>query len=108
MLVDGDDHNEPVADAVRGILDGHIVMERRIAERGRYPAVNILKSISRTMPKSCDPLYWPVVQEAKRLMATYADMEELIQLGAYRRGTTPEVDRAIENPWTFRKFSSPR
>ncbi len=104
VLVDGDDHNEPVADAVRGILDGHIVMERRIAERGRYPAVNILKSVSRTMPKSCDPLYWPVVQEAKRLMATYADMEELIQLGAYRRGTTPEVDRAIELHGPFEDF----
>jgi flagellum-specific ATP synthase len=104
VLVDGDDHNEPVADAVRGILDGHIVMERRIAERGRYPAINILKSVSRTMPKSCDPLYWPVVQEAKRLMATYADMEELIQLGAYRKGTTPDVDLAIEKNPLFEKF----
>jgi flagellum-specific ATP synthase len=104
VLVDGDDHNEPVADAVRGILDGHIVMERRIAERGRYPAINILKSVSRTMPKSCDPLYWPVVQEAKRLMATYADMEELIQLGAYRKGTTPDVDLAIEKNPFFEKF----
>jgi flagellum-specific ATP synthase len=104
VLVDGDDHNEPVADAVRGILDGHIVMERRIAERGRYPAVNILKSVSRTMPKSCDPLYWPTVQEAKRLMATYADMEELIQLGAYRKGTTPDVDLAIEKNPFFENF----
>jgi flagellum-specific ATP synthase len=104
VLVDGDDHNEPVADAVRGILDGHIVMERRIAERGRYPAINVLKSVSRTMPKSCDPLYWPVVQEAKRLMATYSDMEELIRLGAYRKGTTPEVDLAIEKNPFFENF----
>jgi flagellum-specific ATP synthase len=104
VLVDGDDHNEPVADAVRGILDGHIVMERRIAERGRYPAINILKSVSRTMPKSCDPLYWPTVQEAKRLMATYADMEELIQLGAYRKGTTADVDLAIEKNPFFENF----
>ena len=99
VLVDGDDHNEPVADAVRGILDGHIVMERRIAERGRYPAVNVLKSISRTMPRSCDPLYWPVVQRARAIIATYSDMEELIRLGAYRKGSSPEVDEAIQlNP----------
>jgi flagellum-specific ATP synthase len=93
-----------VADAVRGILDGHIVMERRIAERGRYPAINILKSVSRTMPKSCDPLYWPLVQEAKKLMATYSDMEELIRLGAYRAGTSPEVDLAIEKNAFFENF----
>lgn len=99
VLVEGDDHNEPVADAVRGILDGHIVMERQIAERGRYPAINVLKSVSRTMPRSCDPTYWPTVVKARRLMATYSDMEELIRLGAYRRGTTAEVDEAIErNP----------
>ena len=95
VLVDGDDHNEPIADAVRGILDGHIVMERSIAERGRYPAINILKSVSRTMPKSADPQFWPVIQKARTVMATYADMEELIRLGAYRAGSSPEVDEAI-------------
>jgi flagellum-specific ATP synthase len=95
VLVDGDDHNEPVADAVRGILDGHIVMERAIAERGRYPAINVLKSISRTMPKSADPAFLPAIMRAKQTMATYADMEELIRLGAYRPGSSPEVDEAI-------------
>jgi flagellum-specific ATP synthase len=95
VLVDGDDHNEPIADAVRGILDGHIVMERAIAERGRYPAINILKSVSRTMPKSADPAYLPVIMKARQVMATYADMEELIRLGAYRPGSSREVDRAI-------------
>ena len=95
VLVDGDDHNEPIADAVRGILDGHIVMQRSIAERGRYPAINILKSVSRTMPKSADPEFWPVIQKARAVMATYADMEELIRLGAYRAGSSPEVDEAI-------------
>ncbi len=95
VLVDGDDHNEPIADAVRGILDGHIVMQRSIAERGRYPAINILKSVSRTMPKSADPQFWPVIQRARQVMATYADMAELIRLGAYRAGSSPEVDEAI-------------
>jgi flagellum-specific ATP synthase len=95
VLVDGDDHNEPVADAVRGILDGHIVMERAIAERGRYPAINVLKSISRTMPKSADPAYLPTINRARQVMATYTDMEELIRLGAYRKGSSAEVDEAI-------------
>ncbi len=95
VLVDGDDHNEPVADAVRGILDGHIVMERAIAERGRYPAINVLKSVSRTMPKSADPAFLPVITRGRQVMATYSDMEELIRLGAYRAGSSPEVDEAI-------------
>jgi flagellum-specific ATP synthase len=95
VLVDGDDHNEPVADAVRGILDGHIVMERAIAERGRYPAINILKSISRTMPRAADPAFLPVINRARQVMATYSDMEELIRLGAYRAGSSAEVDEAI-------------
>jgi flagellum-specific ATP synthase len=95
VLVDGDDHNEPIADAVRGILDGHIVMERAIAERGRYPAINVLKSISRTMPRAADAAYLPTLTRARQLMATYTDMEELIRLGAYRAGTSPDVDEAI-------------
>ena len=95
VLVEGDDHNEPVADAVRGILDGHIVMERSIAERGRYPAINVLRSVSRTMPRSCDPAYLPVVRRARRILSTYADMEELIRLGAYRAGASQEVDEAV-------------
>ena len=95
VLVDGDDHNEPIADAVRGILDGHIVMERAIAERGRYPAINVLKSVSRTMPRAADPAYLPAITRARQVMATYADMEELIRLGAYRAGSSPDVDEAI-------------
>ena len=99
VLVEGDDHNEPIADAVRGTLDGHIVMERAIAERGRYPAINILKTVSRTMPAATEPRYRETVAAARRVMATYADMEDLIRLGAYRRGSSPEVDEAIRlNP----------
>jgi flagellum-specific ATP synthase len=70
-------------------------MERAIAERGRYPAINILKSVSRTMPRAADPHYLPVITRARQVMATYADMEELIRLGAYRAGSSPEVDEAI-------------
>src|SRR5262245_12801871 len=99
VLVDGDDHNEPVADAVRGILDGHIVMERAIAERGRYPAINILKSISGTMPRAADPVYLPAINRARQVMATYSDMEELTRLGAYRAGSSAEVDKAIASQW---------
>jgi flagellum-specific ATP synthase len=95
VLVDGDDHNEPIADAVRGILDGHVVMQRSIAERGRFPAINILKSVSRTMPRSANPDYLSVIMRGRQVMATYADMEELIRLGAYRTGSSPEVDEAI-------------
>ncbi|KRR28414.1 flagellar protein export ATPase FliI [Bradyrhizobium retamae] len=95
VLVDGDDHNEPIADAVRGILDGHVVMQRSIAERGRFPAINILKSVSRTMPRSANPDYLPIIMRGRQVMAAYADMEELIRLGAYRAGSSPEVDEAI-------------
>jgi flagellum-specific ATP synthase len=95
VLVEGDNHNEPVADAVRSILDGHIVMERAIAERGRYPAINVLKSVSRTMPGAADPAYREAIAEARRLLSVHADMEELIRLGAYRRGSDPLVDEAI-------------
>jgi flagellum-specific ATP synthase len=95
VLVEGDDHNEPIADAVRGILDGHIVMERGIAERGRYPAVNVLRSISRTMPGCVPVSVRPVLNKARELLSVFADMEELIRLGAYRKGSDPKVDRAI-------------
>jgi flagellum-specific ATP synthase len=99
VLVDGDDHNEPIADAVRGILDGHIVMERSIAERGRFPAINVLKSISRTMPGCHLPHEREIVTAARQSLSAYSNMEELIRIGAYRAGADPQVDRAIQlNP----------
>ena len=99
VLVDGDDHNEPIADAVRGILDGHIVMERAIAERGRFPAINVLKSISRTMPGCQRPYEREIVANARQTLSAYSNMEELIRIGAYRMGTDPQIDRAIRlNP----------
>ncbi|HWA23513.1 MAG TPA: FliI/YscN family ATPase, partial [Caulobacterales bacterium] len=95
VLVDGDDHNEPIADAVRAILDGHIVMERRIAERGRYPAINVLKSISRLMPMCHDAQENALIARARVLMSAYADMEELIRIGAYKMGSDADLDEAI-------------
>ncbi|AJP72230.1 flagellar protein export ATPase FliI [Sphingomonas hengshuiensis] len=95
VLVDGDDHNEPVADAVRGILDGHVVMRRAIAERGRYPAIDVLKSVSRTLPHCLSAEANATRIAARKLLSTYADMEEMVRLGAYKAGSSPEVDRAV-------------
>ena len=96
VLVEGDDQNEPISDAVRGILDGHIVLDRAIAERGRFPAVDILKSISRAVPKCNTDWENQVIIFARKMMSIYNDMAEMIRLGAYKKGTDPEVDLAIE------------
>lgn len=96
VLVEGDDHNEPVADAVRGILDGHIVLERNIAERGRFPAINILKSVSRAMPACNTADEQSIIARARSTLSIYDDMAELIRLGAYKHGTNAEVDAAIK------------
>lgn len=96
VLVEGDDMNEPVADAARGILDGHIVMDRSIADRGRYPAIDILKSVSRSMPECLDEHQRQIVRKARNYISTYEDMAELIRLGAYRKGSDPKVDEAIQ------------
>lgn len=96
VLVEGDDDNEPVSDTVRGILDGHIVLDREIANRGRYPAINILRSVSRAMPKCNSAEENALVMQARKTLSSYEDMAELIRLGAYRKGSNPDVDRAIE------------
>jgi flagellum-specific ATP synthase len=95
VLVEGDDHNEPIADAVRGIIDGHIVLDRAIAQRGRYPAINILKSVSRALPKCNTDAENKLTQQAREMLSLYEDMAELIRLGAYRKGSDARVDRAI-------------
>lgn len=95
VLVEGDDHNEPISDAVRGIVDGHIVMDRAIADRGRYPAIDVLKSISRSMPEVLNDQQNEIIKRAKQVISTYEDMAELIRLGAYRRGSDPAVDEAL-------------
>ncbi|MDR2417343.1 MAG: flagellar protein export ATPase FliI [Holosporales bacterium] len=95
VLVEGDDHNEPIADAIRSILDGHIVLNRKIAERGRFPAVDVLRSVSRTLPRCNSERENALVSRAKELLSAYEDMEELIRLGAYKKGSDSKVDEAI-------------
>ncbi|WP_010649308.1 flagellar protein export ATPase FliI [Oceanobacillus massiliensis] len=95
VLVDGDDMNEPIADAVRGILDGHFIMDRKLAERGQFPAINVQKSISRVMNLVADPEHKEIAQQMRRLIAVYEENSELINIGAYKRGTNQEIDRAI-------------
>ena len=95
VLVEGDDHDEPVADAVRGILDGHVVLDRNIGERGRYPAVDVLRSLSRTVPGCLTPGEREVAGRARRLLSVQAEMADLVRLGAYRAGTDPAVDEAL-------------
>lgn len=95
VLVEGDDHNEPVADAVRGILDGHVVLDRRIAEAGRYPAVDVLRSLSRAVPGCNTDLENSLTRRARAILSQHADMADLVRLGAYRAGTDPAVDEAL-------------
>jgi flagellum-specific ATP synthase len=95
VLVEGDDHNEPVADAVRGILDGHVVLDRAIAERGRYPAVDVLRSLSRTVPACNSDIEDRIIRKARRVLAIRAEVGDLVRLGAYRPGTDIDADEAI-------------
>ncbi len=95
VLVEGDDHNEPVADAVRGILDGHVVLDRRIAERGRFPAMDPLRSLSRTAPGCLEPHEAEDAREARAILAQHAELADLVRLGAYQHGTDPASDRAL-------------
>ena len=96
VLVDGDDMNEPIADAVRGILDGHIVLDRTLANKGQYPAINVLKSVSRLMNHIAEPEHVKSAERLRELYYTYDKSEDLINIGAYKRGTSKEIDQAIE------------
>ena len=95
VLVEGDDHNEPVADAVRGILDGHIVMDRKIAEAGRYPAIDVLRSLSRLAASCLDTEQMGIVKRARHALSLHGDMVDMVRLGAYRAGTDAAVDEAL-------------
>ncbi|PDO11238.1 MAG: flagellar protein export ATPase FliI [Candidatus Reconcilbacillus cellulovorans] len=95
VLVDGDDFSEPIADAVRGILDGHIVLDRGLANRGQYPAIDVLASVSRVMRDIVPAEQMRAADEFKRLLAVYRDAEDLINIGAYQHGSNPQIDEAI-------------
>lgn len=96
VLVDGDDMNEPIADTVRGILDGHFVLDRKLAEQGHFPALNVLKSISRVMNQIVDKDHLEAAQQIRTIMSLYEENSELIHIGAYKKGTDQDIDRAIE------------
>ena len=104
VLVEGDDFNEPVADTVRGIIDGHIVLDRAIAERGRFPAINILKSISRMLPGCNNEEENGLIHKARNFLSTYQDMYDMVRIGAYKPGTNAEVDSALYFAPLIEKF----
>jgi len=95
VLVAGSDMDEPVADMVRGVLDGHVVMDRTIAEAGRYPAVDVLRSVSRSLPDAANPTENAIIAEVRSLMGTYARSELMVRSGLYAAGSDPTLDRAI-------------
>jgi flagellum-specific ATP synthase len=96
VLVEGDDTNEPIADAVRGILDGHIVLSRDLAGRNHYPAIDVLASISRTMPQVTSPEHRLKAGQVREWLATLRDSDDLVSVGAYVRGSNPRIDTALE------------
>jgi FliI/YscN family ATPase len=95
VLVEGDDFNEPICDAVRGILDGHIILSRALAARNHYPAIDVLNSVSRVMPALTDEHHLKLAAAARKHLATYEKARDLINIGAYVAGSDPDIDAAI-------------
>jgi FliI/YscN family ATPase len=94
VLVDGDDLNEPIADAVRGILDGHIVLSRSLAAKNHFPAIDVSASVSRVVDSICTKEELATASEARQILASFKEAEDLINIGAYVDGANPAVDRA--------------
>jgi len=95
VLVEADDMNEPVADTVRGILDGHIVLSRALAHRNHYPAIDVLASVSRVMPQITDSEHQQAAAQVRQVLADYTEAEDLINIGAYQQGSNPNIDHAL-------------
>ena len=104
VLVEGDDMTDPVADAVRSILDGHIVLSRRLASAGHYPAVDVLESVSRVMPAITTEEHRRAAHRLLDMMSTYREAEDLINIGAYVKGSNPRIDEALRNWDRIRVF----
>ncbi len=104
VLIDGDDLQDPIGDAVRGIVDGHVVLSRKIASHGQYPAIDVLQSISRVMPAVAAPKHMDLAKKVRSILATWSENEELIRLGAYRQGSNAAVDDAIARIEAIRAF----
>ena len=104
VLVEGDDLNDPIGDTARGLLDGHVVLSRRLSQRGHYPAVDVLASVSRVMPKVVSKQHYALARRVQELMATYGESEDLILLGAYAPGTNPVLDQAIRKIGRINEF----
>ena len=96
VLVEGDDMGEPVADAVRGLLDGHIVLDRKLGEAGHFPAISISQSVSRAFLHVTDPAHQASARKLRAIMAMHAEVQDLIRIGAYQKGTSPQIDKVIE------------
>jgi len=108
VLVEGDDMNEPIADAVRGILDGHIVLTRQLASRGHYPAIDVLQSVSRVMPEIVTPEQIELAVRTRQVIADYREAEDLITIGAYKAGQNPKVDYAVNHIEAVNNFLKQR
>jgi flagellum-specific ATP synthase len=108
VLVEGDDMNDPIADSVRSILDGHIVLDRELASRGHYPCIDVLSSVSRLMSHLVTPELKNAAYEIRDLMATYKKSEDLINIGAYKRGSNPRIDTAIDRADAINAFLKQR
>jgi flagellum-specific ATP synthase len=104
VLVDGDDLNEPITDSVRGILDGHIVLSRALANKNHYPAIDVLASVSRLMNAIVSPEHLQAAGKLRGMMSVYRESQDLINIGAYRKGSNPEIDEAIAHIKSINDF----
>ncbi len=104
ILVEGDDMTEPIADAARGILDGHVMLSRKLAQRAHFPAIDVLDSVSRVAPAVSDGVHAAATRQAMRMLAAHREVEELVRIGAYARGSDPETDTAIEMSAAFEEL----